>query len=286
VEYSLEPNVTHWVADSNELTDLCAIARQVGQMGIDLEFNSIKKKICLIQVSLPHGAFLIDSLHPNLDLNPLFQILEDQSVVKIAHSASEDIRLLVANGCNPKGVFDTDIAWRLLNHPNPSLRNMLQEMFQVELSKGQQRSNWSKRPLSEAQLKYAALDVHYLFPLFSETLRNLDAKFTSDCVFQETNYLTIKFLKHGAENQETQVRSRRFETKAKLDELLENVFKPLQSGLMERFGENAGRFLLSNSLANRIAVTGKYSGPDYRIKLYNEVASDEGIDFQDVLIRP
>ena len=108
-------------------------------------------------------AYLIDVLAFD-DLTPLRPILENQAIVKILHDASQDLGLIAkATKATPKNIFDVKLAARLLGMgTNYSLSELVQNLCGVHLSKGQQRSNWLRRPLKPAQIKYAERDVLYL----------------------------------------------------------------------------------------------------------------------------
>lgn len=120
--------------------------------------------LCLIQIGNASQCFLIDPIHI-LNLEPIFKILEDASILKIMHSPGEDLRLLHSLNCFPKNLFDTEVVAKLLNYEKTSLSSLLELKLGILMSKKQQRSNWLKRPLSEDQLEYAAKDVAYLSAL-------------------------------------------------------------------------------------------------------------------------
>lgn len=137
-------------------------------LSFDLEFDNNSYgygvTLCLVQVATPAACYVIDPL-ANLDLGPLYALFNSPAIQKIVHAPGEDLRLLHSLGCFPKNLFDTEVVARLLNYEQPSLTVMLQEKLGFRMDKKQQRSNWLLRPLSEAQLQYAADDVIWLHPL-------------------------------------------------------------------------------------------------------------------------
>lgn len=140
--------------------------RQSKELALDLEFDQNRFtygfNLCLIQISDGRGTcYIIDPL-PVSDLQPLFELLEDKAVTKIIHHANNDILLLDKLGCNIRGVLDTDVAAKILNYERSSLATVMKDEFGQEIDKSQQSSNWNTRPLTEAQLIYAAIDVIYL----------------------------------------------------------------------------------------------------------------------------
>jgi ribonuclease D len=107
---------------------------------------------------------VIDGL-TGLDLSPLYALFESPGIQKIVHAPGEDLRLLHSLGCYPKNLFDTEVAARLLNYEPTSLTVLLRDKLNFQMDKKQQRSNWLRRPLSQAQVQYAAEDVIWLHPL-------------------------------------------------------------------------------------------------------------------------
>ncbi len=137
-------------------------------LSFDLEFDNNSYgygvTLCLVQVATPQACYVIDGL-AGLDLSRLYALFEAPGIQKIVHAPGEDLRLLHSLGCYPQNLFDTEVAARLLNYEQPSLSVLLRDKLNVSLDKKQQRSNWLRRPLSDAQVQYAAEDVIWLHPL-------------------------------------------------------------------------------------------------------------------------
>lgn len=137
-------------------------------LSFDIEFDNNSYgygvTLCLLQVATPTACYVIDGL-AGLDLGPLYALFGAATVQKIVHASGEDLRLLHSLGCFPKNLYDTEVAARLLNYEQTSISVLLQEKLSVSLDKKQQRSNWLRRPLTEAQVQYAAEDVIWLHPL-------------------------------------------------------------------------------------------------------------------------
>ena len=122
-------------------------------------------RICLIQLRIDDVTYLLDPLATKLHkgaLQPVMSALQDKTLVM--HGGDFDLRLLAATyGFAPRQpVFDTMLAAQLLNYDKKSLAALTLGKLGVELDKGAQKSNWSRRPLTEKMLEYAALDVKYL----------------------------------------------------------------------------------------------------------------------------
>jgi len=138
-------------------------------VAFDLEADSLHsyiEKVCLIQVSTSLGNLILDPL-PSLEpLQGLAAIFADDSVLKIFHGGSYDIRLIKKDfGFTVKNVFDTMIASQFTGRKKHGLAALLDEDFGVTIDKRYQRADWSARPISPEMLQYAAMDTAYLLPL-------------------------------------------------------------------------------------------------------------------------
>lgn len=154
-----------YIATEPQLRETAAVLHQKPELALDLEFDQNRHtygfNLCLIQISDGQTCYIIDPFEI-ADLQPLWLVLEDPKIAKIIHHANNDIMLLSKLGCHIRNVIDTDIAAKILNREKSSLASVLAEDFQISLDKSQQGSNWNLRPLTEQQLRYAALDVNYL----------------------------------------------------------------------------------------------------------------------------
>lgn len=107
-----------------------------------------------------------------------FTCLQDAigSAEWILHAATQDLPCLREIGLNPTAIFDTELAGRLLGFERVNLAALLASELGVALAKGQGATDWSRRPLSAAQIQYAALDVEYLIPLRNHLHMSLESK--------------------------------------------------------------------------------------------------------------
>ncbi|MFD3002268.1 ribonuclease D [Pontibacter toksunensis] len=149
-------------------------------LALDLEFDQNRFtygfNLCLVQISDGNGTcYIIDPFTIN-NLQPLFDLLEDEQYTKIIHHANNDILLLDKLGCSIRGVMDTDVAAKILNYERSSLATVMKEEFDQEVDKSQQSSNWNTRPLKEAQLIYAAIDVIYLHQVKERLVQEIEEK--------------------------------------------------------------------------------------------------------------
>jgi ribonuclease D len=155
-------------------SDLEALARDLLRedvIGVDTEADSFYHyfdKTCLVQVATRKNSYLIDplALGGPAELAPLADVFESPKVRKIFHAAEYDIFVLKRDcGFRFSNLFDTMISAQLLGYPAIGLAAIIQHHFGITVPKDEQRSDWSRRPLTNKQLDYAAGDVHYLIRL-------------------------------------------------------------------------------------------------------------------------
>jgi ribonuclease D len=165
------------IATDSELEKILPLIAGNDRIAADTEADSLhcyREKLCLLQISLPEGDFLIDPLSGN-DLAPLTALLAKKEIV--LHGADYDLRLLRRGlDFRPSRLFDTMIAARLLGHREFSYAALVEKFFGVTLAKGSQKANWALRPLSPQMKKYASNDTHYLLPLAQQLERELIAR--------------------------------------------------------------------------------------------------------------
>ncbi|KGQ20754.1 Ribonuclease D [Lysobacter dokdonensis DS-58] len=171
----------HWITDP---TDLAArLAHRPTRVGLDTEFireRTYWPQLALVQIALDDAdghpqILLVDTLRDGMNA-ALAPMLADPAVLKVMHSASEDIVAFKrACGVAPTPLFDTQIAAGLAGiGAGMGYQRLVQEMLGVTLAKGEQRSDWLRRPLSDAQLQYAADDVVHLDALYRALSDKLD----------------------------------------------------------------------------------------------------------------
>lgn len=137
-------------------------------VGLDTEFvreRTFFARLGLIQVADSEGCYLVDMVSIR-DRAPLVAVVQAPEVTKVFHSPSEDLEIFHhALGCAPVPLFDCQVAATICGLGGSlGYIHLVSRLFDVELGKGVQRSNWLRRPLSEEQVRYAGLDVAYLLP--------------------------------------------------------------------------------------------------------------------------
>lgn len=162
---------------NNQLKEFChplLTSKSPLAIGVDTEFireRTYWPKLCLIQItsslSNPHEATLIDPL-ADIDLSPFQALLEASHITKIIHSARQDIEIFWHEWQTlPKPFFDTQVAAMVSGLGDGiGYGGLVKLLFDCDLEKESQYTNWSRRPLTEKQLTYAQADVAHLLPAF------------------------------------------------------------------------------------------------------------------------
>ncbi len=165
------------VDDTPRLTALAERLSSARYSGLDTEFmreRTDRAQLCLIQVTSEDDPAWIDPLALP-DLEPLRAPLTDPAICKIMHAARQDLEVLWPHFGRVAPVFDTQVAAALAGMPaQVGYGELVRRQLGVELSKGQTRTDWTRRPLSPAQVAYARDDVRYLAPLRESLLALLD----------------------------------------------------------------------------------------------------------------
>ena len=159
-----EPASYVYISDAAALERLLQHIGEHASIALDIEADSLHsytEKVCLIQLSVGGEEFVVDPLS-ELDLDGLVETLGGKRL--IVHGGNYDLRMLRAwEAFRPRGeVFDTMIAAQLLGIEQIGLAALVEKFFDIAMTKDSQKSDWSRRPLSEKQLRYAASDTRHL----------------------------------------------------------------------------------------------------------------------------
>ena len=156
-----------------------ACERWIGSdaIGLDTEFERTRtyySRPALVQVFDGQQVSLVDPLTID-DFAPLAELLQCSDITKVMHASEGDNEVLEQlTGVIPQRIFDTQVAAAFAGHGySLGYRKITQLLLGEELSKDETRSDWLKRPLSEAQISYAALDVVHLLPMYRQLRREL-----------------------------------------------------------------------------------------------------------------
>lgn len=168
------------ITTTQRLDTICDHARTHSVVMLDTEFvrtRTLYPKLGLIQMFDGDNLALIDPIEIE-DLTPFWDLLRDQSVIKVLHACGEDLEVFQHHaGCLPTPMIDTQLMAAFLGHGvSAGFGSLVSEYVGVDLEKGEARTNWLARPLTEKQLDYAAADVFYLLPLYKTLLEKVKAK--------------------------------------------------------------------------------------------------------------
>ena len=150
------------------LAALCTDLASRSFVSLDVETTLFDRDLCLIQIGIDEYSAVIDA-RGGLDLEPLARILESPAIVKVIHNATFERAVLQRSNIGIANVFDTLAASRRIRGRQPgghSLAAVCRRELDMVIDKTMQISDWTRRPLTDAQISYAALDVEVLIQLF------------------------------------------------------------------------------------------------------------------------
>ncbi|MBR9863733.1 MAG: ribonuclease D [Rhodobacteraceae bacterium] len=187
------------ITTTEQLAEFCAHCAKFDYVTIDTEFlreRTYYSKLCLIQMAHPgegdEGAVLIDVLEPDLSLDPLYALFQDESVVKVFHAARQDLEIFyVDRGIFPKPFFDTQVAAMVCGFGEQvGYETLVRKIAKAQLDKSSRFTDWSARPLSDKQKHYALGDVTHLREIYEFLKRKLHQTKRTSWVEEEVEILT------------------------------------------------------------------------------------------------
>jgi len=182
------------ITTTQALADLCKEAASEPFVTLDTEFlreRTYYAKLCLVQMALPgtgpERAYIIDPLADGLSLDPLLELMRNEAVVKVFHAARQDLEIFfIDGGVIPKPLFDTQIAAMVCGFGEQvGYETLVRKILQAPLDKGSRFTDWSQRPLSDAQLKYALDDVTHLRQVYEFLSEKIEASGRASWVAEE-----------------------------------------------------------------------------------------------------
>ena len=155
------------ITDTEALSRFCRRQEGADFVAVDTEFMRERTYwpiLCLVQVAGPEEAVAIDALAPGIDLSPLLALMADESTLKVFHAARQDVEIFVnLSGSVPRPLFDTQIAAMVCGFGDAaSYETLVSKLAHASLDKSSRFTDWSHRPLSERQIRYALADVVHL----------------------------------------------------------------------------------------------------------------------------
>lgn len=182
------------ITTTAELRAFCDAIKGQPFVAVDTEFmreTTYWPKLCLIQAAAPSAEATIDPLADGLDLAPFLEILRDEKILKVFHAARQDVEIFNNLQAMPKPLFDTQIAGMAAGFGEQIAYDALvRQMLKIEIDKSSRFTDWSRRPLSDAQLSYALADVTHLAAIFPLLRERLEREGRLGWVRDEMNDLT------------------------------------------------------------------------------------------------
>jgi ribonuclease D len=166
------------ITNTDELAEFCA--RQSGSnfVAVDTEFMRERTYwpiLCLVQIAGTEEAAAIDALAPEIDLTPLLDLMADQATLKVFHAARQDVEIFFnLSDTVPTPLFDTQIAAMVCGFGDAvSYETLVAKLARASLDKSSRFTDWSHRPLTERQIRYALADVVHLRTVYEELQQRL-----------------------------------------------------------------------------------------------------------------
>tara|TARA_B100000029_G_scaffold208157_2_gene205946 strand:+ start:196 stop:1368 length:1173 start_codon:yes stop_codon:yes gene_type:complete len=168
-----------FITKSHDVLKFCDTASKSNFVAVDTEFVREKTYwpiLCLIQIATKDQAVAIDPLAKGIDLQPVYELMRNKSVLKVFHAASQDMQIMFnASGQVPSPVFDTQIGAMFSGYGDqPSYATLVQKILGESIDKRSQMTDWSRRPLTNDQIEYAIGDVTHLIHVYNRLISELE----------------------------------------------------------------------------------------------------------------
>lgn len=183
------------LTSTDDLAAACARLARHPFVTVDTEFlreTTFWPKVCVIQLASPEEAFAVDTLVEGLDLSPFFELMADERVVKVFHAARQDLEIIWRLArLIPAPLFDTQVAAMVCGFGDQaSYVELVKAIAKQSLDKSSRFTDWSKRPLSSAQIDYAIADVTHLRQIYTHLRARLERSNRLDWLADEMRTLT------------------------------------------------------------------------------------------------
>jgi ribonuclease D len=171
------------ITTTDGLAEFCSAARSYPYVTVDTEFlreRTYYSKLCLVQLAVPEkgddSAVLVDPLAEGLSLDPLLELFRDRTVVKVFHAARQDLEIFfLGHGVFPTPLFDTQVAAMVCGFGEQvGYETLVRKIAKQSLDKTSRFTDWSRRPLTDAQKTYAIADVTHLRDIYEYLAAELD----------------------------------------------------------------------------------------------------------------
>jgi len=187
------------IKTTTELAAFCKKAQAHPYMTIDTEFlreRTYYSKLCLVQLAIPgdaqDDAVLVDPLVDGLSLEPLYDLFRDETVVKVFHAARQDLEIFfIEGGVIPSPLFDTQVAAMVCGFGEQvGYETLVRKIAHEPLDKTSRFTDWSRRPLTDAQQTYALADVTHLRVIYEFLNKEISKSKRQKWVAEEMEVLT------------------------------------------------------------------------------------------------
>ena len=183
------------ITTTSELAAVCRRMATLPFVTVDTEFlreTTYYPLLCVAQMASADEAVVIDALAADIDLAPFFELMADDKVMKVFHAARQDIEIVWHRAkLIPHPIFDTQVAAMVLGYGDSiSYDQLVQRITGDTLDKSYRFTDWTRRPLSEAQLSYAVSDVTHLRQVYTALVDDLGRRGRVDWVQEEMRVLT------------------------------------------------------------------------------------------------
>src|SRR6516165_4125427 len=183
------------ITATSELAEACRRMAKHPFVTIDTEFlreSTYYPLLCVAQMASTDEAVVIDALAPGIDLSPFYALMANEKVMKVFHAARQDIEIVWhAAQLIPRPIFDSQVAAMVLGYGDSiSYDQLVQRITGDALDKSHRFTDWTRRPLSEAQLRYAISDVTHLRDVYLKLVDDLRQRGRAEWVEDEMRVLT------------------------------------------------------------------------------------------------
>jgi ribonuclease D len=183
------------ITTTAELAAVCQRLAAHDYVTVDTEFlreSTYYPQLCVLQMASPDEAVVVDALADGLDLQPFFDLMANEKIVKVFHAARQDIEI-VWHRANliPHPIFDSQVAAMVLGYGDSiSYDQLVQRITGDTLDKSNRFTDWTRRPLTNAQLEYAVSDVTHLRDVYMKLNADLQKRGRTEWLSEEMDVLT------------------------------------------------------------------------------------------------
>jgi ribonuclease D len=183
------------ITTTKKLAEACARLAKYPFVTVDTEFQretTYYPKLCIAQIASSEEAVVVDALAEGIDLTPFYDLMADEKVIKVFHAARQDIEICWhAAQVIPTPLVDTQVAAMVLGYGDSiSYEQLVQRITGDSLDKSHRFTDWTRRPLAEAQLSYAISDVTHLRDVYVRLAADLEERGRTEWMREELKVLT------------------------------------------------------------------------------------------------